>query len=87
MAERVLSSHVISKRLVCATIYPSDDGAVVRFYIIRDLLLTRSGSCTVQREVTLGQFEINGDEFRPSKPRRLYDVTFEETSFGGGRDG
>lgn len=60
--------------------------ALIRFYMRRDILLANGAPCRTKR-VALVEITFEDDEFEPTKPRRLYDVTVEEAGCGGGRDG
>lgn len=75
---------VLTQTLTCAELYPRESGAILRFYIRRELTLMRNGSMSVKRAELAGVVKFVGDVIRPNKPRRLYKLATEGARFGSG---
>lgn len=73
----------LARTLRCAELCPGEGGAVLKFYLRRDLAVRHNGSMSVKRAELLGEVKFVGDGFRPGKPRRLYELEVERTRFRG----
>jgi len=70
-----------SRTFTHAELYPSEDRAILRFYIRRDLLFRRNGTLEGRRVQMFGEVKLVGDRFKPRKPRRLYELAVERARF------